>query len=1338
TDYSDLEKFEHKNFCIQQIGLELQKIDKNEIPKTLNSAIQLIFPSRPKQLYHQIFQYMFWILTYFNCSTNQLVFTFFQNDNITKQSAGAWNRAINYITDHHAEFENKELRKLFYLMLEKAYNINNVDLEIASVMSKIIEGFKQNMDKIYANFHSLRFMITTYKRSLCVPLVGVTNLNESIWIVDYRSLLFKNPLLYCHYHSETSTSENAYVTNVFFHSFRLDLICTIFEMPKSSKNFSPNFCNCLIQVLEIISHDILNDIDTKTIIKDYINILVRPFSDFVCVASFKDMINLADLYQNIQKFIQSTPRPTLIKFIAVNLICESLPMCKMNLGMNALNELAEFISSLSEKQLFYRGARPDATFLAQVLFQTWLQIANKSKEELKYFDIKPPEGIAQLLTNYTETVMNSITAPFISDSAFYINVFSSKSVLMNKCYSKLMSFYFENAAKWMKLPRGLDVKIHENYHDNNSVFFSQLKCFPLTQLCLFIMGQISDRVEKDQKYIISPPLLEILHLITLGDLGFSIRFHHNVVLAFNKFTKLKAYYCINAMIEMLTYKSFPYDDLTYMCIILRSAGSLETLCLDHKELLLYSNTLIASVLIRVPKFNLSYVPSIFPQIGVDGLVYHYPDVNLLFIYHMCQACFFYGNHKRYTSQLLSYIRCALTELPHTWNRNLLNKFPQDIQLIYKSVTSDFIENEIDNYVREIKNHLRTSIIQDSTEFLKLTKQSKYQKVLLCVIFDSKMGESSLNDRVLFNFLKHIGSYNIIYSIRILLFYIIIIQKITPQSLKMNKSIEVLSDMIWLYNIFTADQLLLALLIFNYNDQGIDTIFCLIEHLFLHKNIANALSYASICFVNLKNLVSHINVNTEFYQKFPERFDYNILNKVAGIKDELKEPQYLPIYYGNLIFRLSFYVDLIICRCLDAPDFSFHLNRMLNICWKFIQYHPCPIRSLLHILIYYNEELSKYQQEKELLVTIYLTKKYDQLSIRKLFSDELASLFYSQIKPTINLVKLCEKNLIKLAAAGCYSRGKLLHNFGKTIEEFHNHHSYQLFICSAIEFLCFMDKIIFSNTIIATFLNSSSIVYNGAQCHINFEYFIQAFGLILSIMPREYVMECVQLMANTINLLHDDSDHSLMYTPSFLNIQNDTNPRDLPISAVILFLIRSYLYFTPLGYLLELPQLLATYFSQSITTEFQFLLLTASIIPCLQRISQEPDCFDIFEKITVQFSNLLFRINENVECFIYPALVSDFFFILKYKYLGDKVKDILEKLQINMKPELKIYFTEYRRDFCSATVAKTSMMSSLILISSTSARIAIILRISSIEYGLVGTIVNRSSKSRGIPCGDIIS
>lgn len=1210
---------------------------------------------------------------------------------MSAHNAPTWCLSLTYLLENVDFFDKKDLRKLVAITLEKACATSERSNAIEDVVRHVVkfltsvtrtraiprvlllnEIWKHCLNnqktvhnvlvneivKIDNSLHSLKFMLTSYKRSLYLPVIAVTNHFETIWHVDARTLLFKNPFLYCHLHAaDPNGPEESYISTVLLNSCKLDVMCAVLDVPYSYKFFGARFSKCIVLTLQELTQNLTSEFNSPAFLKDYMSVLVRPLIEFVCMASFRDLINFNHLFHHLKLFLESD-KPTLVKYLTVNLICECLPMSKSNFGAKTLECLSEVVCGLCSRvtsQVFEEAA---PFMLLRALFLTWLQITNKYVDELAVFPKETPQPFQPFLDTYKKDVYESFSDAFSSDSAFFINIFAKNHEIVNKCYSKIMSCYSGNSEHVLQMPKGFTVSVDPSKIEADYGFFSQLKSFPLTQFCLFAMNHVFSCVEQDPKFVISPPLLDLLYLLTLGSLGNSIRFNHHVVVAFDRFRRLRAYNCLSALLDMLTFRPIPSLDVDLIILLIRLTSGLETTCLEHKELLVASTSLVTSVLCQIPKLSHYFAPTFVKLLSDLKFIYHYPDANLLFLYHMCQICHFYGPYSKLVNNLAAYVQNALSEVPHTWSPRVLGLFPTKIRDIYTAFTN-FDNNGLNIVVQELKNASRLG--QDGTELALLLKHSKYQRAFLCVILDHLLGDVC-DEKLISAALKRVGPYNLLFSLRTMLYYIGIIRRFTQEDATVLAN--AFSELVNNLRVVQLDQLILAILLFYQNEENTFLLLLIVEKLLTCTRLSAAISFTNSEVIDFESAGSLFNFNLELHKRFPESFyPHQLRHKVP--KDPFAP---LAVYYGNVVFRLVFLVDLLILRFLEQPTSS-HFLGMLTICRRFLRFHPSPIRSLQVTLGFFDDPLRGMPEERMALINAYLTRKYKPETLQVLFSSEFCNYINDGSVPSS--IEFSKGLLSKLACGLSSSRVRLLRLYGKTPTEFQNYHVYQILTCCALEFQVLMDSNTFADTIVSIFLDANSSILTASS--INFNTYFQAFGVLLAVLPRPFTVNCLYTIASRLTELYEPGP-VFPNKPCFCDLYETTSAFDLSTAAIMLLLLRAHFQYAPLGYFLQLPNVLAEILAPAVHSEFHFLLLAAAITPSFQRILQERESFEIFEKIASMFVNLLSHINQNTPCFAHPALVTDFFFILKYKFLGDRVRDLFNAVIDSLKPELVDYLS----------------------------------------------------------------
>lgn len=137
----------------------------------------------------------------------------------------------------------------------------------------------------------------------------------------------------------------------------------------------------------------------------------------------------------------------------------------------------------------------------------------------------------------------------------------------------------------------------------------------------------------------------------------------------------------------------------------------------------------------------------------------------------------------------------------------------------------------------------------------------------------------------------------------------------------NKCVDTINDMIWKYNIFTIDRLVLCLALRTHEGNEAQVCFFIIQLLLLKtQEFRNRVQE----FVK-ENSPDHWKQNNwhekhlAFHQKFREKF---------GPDESVTHPPTLPVYFGNVCLRFLPVLDIVIHRFLEVPIST--INKTLEI------------------------------------------------------------------------------------------------------------------------------------------------------------------------------------------------------------------------------------------------------------------------------------------------------------------------------------------------------------------------------------------------------------------------
>ncbi|KAJ7421364.1 hypothetical protein BTVI_18632 [Pitangus sulphuratus] len=184
--------------------------------------------------------------------------------------------------------------------------------------------------------------------------------------------------------------------------------------------------------------------------------------------------------------------------------------------------------------------------------------------------------------------------------------------------------------------------------------------------------------------------------------------------------------------------------------------------------------------------------------------------------------------------------------------------------------------------------------------------------------------------------------------------------------QLNKCIEILNDMVWKYNIVTLDRLILCLAMRSHEGNEAQVCYFIIQLLLLKPNdFRNRVSD----FVK-ENSPEHWLQNDwhtkhmSYHKKYPEKLYFEGLAEQVNPPVQI-QPQYLPIYFGNVCLRFLPVFDIVIHRFLELLPVSKSLETLLdhlgglykfhgkspgpfpNCDWRFNEF-PNPAAHALHV------------------------------------------------------------------------------------------------------------------------------------------------------------------------------------------------------------------------------------------------------------------------------------------------------------------------------------------------------------------------------------------------------
>jgi len=125
--------------------------------------------------------------------------------------------------------------------------------------------------------------------------------------------------------------------------------------------------------------------------------------------------------------------------------------------------------------------------------------------------------------------------------------------------------------------------------------------------------------------------------------------------------------------------------------------------------------------------------------------------------------------------------------------------------------------------------------------------------------------------------------------------------------------------------------------------------------------------------------------------------------------------------------------------------------------------------------------------------------------------------------------------------------------------------------------------------------------------------------------------------------------------------------ELPCSYLVA-LTHAVWYHASIGQICTLTQLLKEKFKPAVKTEEQFLFLCHLVAPFLQRFHVERTRYAM--EITVELYEMLEAVDKNCEQLRYIDSVCDLLYHIKYMFIGDSIKNDIERIIRNLRPAIQ--------------------------------------------------------------------
>ncbi|XP_074000495.1 mediator of RNA polymerase II transcription subunit 23 isoform X7 [Numenius arquata] len=404
----------------------------------------------------------------------------------------------------------------------------------------------------------------------------------------------------------------------------------------------------------------------------------------------------------------------------------------------------------------------------------------------------------------------------------------------------------------------------------------------------------------------------------------------------------------------------------------------------------------------------------------------------------------------------------------------------------------------------------------------------------------------------------------------------------------------------------------------------------------------------------------------YHKKYPEKLYFEGLAEQVNPPVQI-QPQYLPIYFGNVCLRFLPVFDIVIHRFLELLPVSKSLETLLDHLGGLYKFHDRPVTYLYNTLHYYETHLRERTNLKRKLVHAIIGSLKDNRPLGWCLSD-------TYLKCAMNPRE--ENPWVPDDTYYCKLIGRLVDTMaGKSpgpfpncdwrFNEFPNPAAHALHVtCVELMALAVPGKEV-GNALLNVVLKSQPLVPRE-----NITAWMNAIGLIITALPEPYWIVLHDHIVSVINSPSLTSETEWVGYPFQLFDFTACHQSYSEMScSYTLALAHAVWHHSSIGQLSLIPKFLTEVLIPIVKTEFQLLYVYHLVGPFLQRFQQERTRCMI--EIGVAFYEMLLNADRCSTHLNYMDPICDFLYHMKYMFTGDSVKDQVEKIICNLRPALKL-------------------------------------------------------------------
>ncbi|XP_070781387.1 mediator of RNA polymerase II transcription subunit 23 isoform X5 [Enoplosus armatus] len=599
--------------------------------------------------------------------------------------------------------------------------------------------------------------------------------------------------------------------------------------------------------------------------------------------------------------------------------------------------------------------------------------------------------------------------------------------------------------------------------------------------------------------------------------------------------------------------------------------------------------------------------------------------------------FFTGSDSIHGTWCKDILQTIMNFTPHNWASHTLSCFPAPLQAFFKQ----------NNVPQESRFNLKKNVEEEYRKWKSMANENDIithfsmqgsPPLFLCLLWKMLLETDHIN-QIGFRVLERIGARALVAHVRTFADFLVYEFSTSAGGQQLNKCIEILNDMVWKYNIVTLDRLILCL-------------------------------------------------------KYPEKLYFEGLADQVNPPMQL-QPQYLPIYFGNVCLRFLPVFDIVIHRFLELLPVSKSLETLLDHLGGLYKFHDRPVTYLYNTLHYYERHLRDRTNLKRKLVHAIMSSLKDNRTPGWCLSETYLK---CGMNPREDNVWIPDDTYY------CKLIGRLVDTMaGKSpgpfpncdwrFNEFPNPAAHALHVtCVELMALAVPGKDV-GNALLNVVLKSQPLVPRE-----NITAWMNAIGLVITALPEPYWIVLHDRIVSVIGSPALTSETEWAGYPfALLDFTACHQSYSEMNCSYVLALAHAVWHHSSIGQLSLIPKFLSETLKPVVQTEFQLLYVYHLVGPFLQRFQQERTRCML--EIGVAFYEMLQAVDQHCQHLSYMDPICDFLYHIKYMYTGDSVKEQVEKIIMTLRPAMKLrlrfitHSSKIETSSSAATAASASSASS---------------------------------------------